>query len=378
MPEYLPTSYASVINPIGDGNCLLSALIMGMSQRNTNLDCSILRTQINDFVLNHPNKYVSQSIPRTVSQWAYDNLIDGHKSIDNRNNPLLQYTEMMRVATPYRCEYASLLEAFAFAIIFNVNLVIYQINDKYTYQNLTSKFMHIDRDTICILYIGNHYQTLVPVRYPSSITPCILPVKKARLDNADNRGKNDTATKIISTHNNNNDLINSAPNIPHILNTKSSNTSIGNENNSKTQHSISIPLSFMNTEEINQIIDHLSGMNIDDLRALYDTIYLKLIKRNGYVVDYNPTLTALLGCHSNTLLLGSSEQSKVASHYIGPYVDKNKTPLAESLDVVYEATEQAKKHPSIAEDTGTNTRFIQYVMTKILNKLCPLMEISNT
>ena len=67
MPEYLPTSYASVINPIGDGNCLLSALIMGMSQRNTNLDCSILRTQINIFLLNHPNKYVSQYIPRTVS-----------------------------------------------------------------------------------------------------------------------------------------------------------------------------------------------------------------------------------------------------------------------------------------------------------------------
>ena len=106
MPDYLPTSYASVINPIGDDKCLLSALIMGMSQRNTNLDCSILRTQINDFLLNHPNKYVSQSIPRTVSQWAYDNLIDGHKSIDNQNNPLLQYTEMMRVATPYRCEYA--------------------------------------------------------------------------------------------------------------------------------------------------------------------------------------------------------------------------------------------------------------------------------
>ena len=60
MPEYLPTSYASVINPIGDGNCLLNALIMGMSQRNTNLDCSILRTQINIFLLNHPNKYVSQ------------------------------------------------------------------------------------------------------------------------------------------------------------------------------------------------------------------------------------------------------------------------------------------------------------------------------
>ena len=111
---------------------------------------------------------------------------------------------------------------------------------------------------------------------------------------------------------------------------------------------------------------------------MYDTIYLKLVRRNGYAVDYNPTLTALLGCHSNTLLLGSSEQSKLAAHYIGPYVDKIKMPLAESLDIVYEANEHAIKYPSIAEDTGSNSRFVQYVMTNILNRLGSLMDISDT
>ena len=80
----------------------------------------------------------------------------------------------------------------------------------------------------------------------------------------------------------------------------------------------------MNVVEINKIISHLSGMDVNDLRTLYDTIYLKLVRHNGYAVDYNPTLTltALLGCHSNTLLIGASEQSKVAAHFIGPYVDK--------------------------------------------------------
>ena len=146
----------------------------------------------------------------------------------------------------------------------------------------------------------------------------------------------------------------------------------------RSDEEFSTHLSFMNMVEVRKIIDHLSGMDVNDLRALYDTIYLKLTTRNGYVVDYNPTLTAVLGCHSNALLLGSSEQSKVAAHYVGPYVDKNKTPLSESLEVVYEATEHAKNHPSIAEDTGTNARFVQYVMTRILNQLGSLMEICDT
>ena len=119
-------------------------------------------------------------------------------------------------------------------------------------------------------------------------------------------------------------------------------------------------------------------MDVNDLLTLCDTIYLKLVRCNGHVIDYNPTLTALLGCHSNTLLLGSSEQIQVAAHYIGPYVDKNETPLAESLDIVYEANEHAKKHPSIAEDTGSNPRFFQYVMTNIVNRLGSFMEMSDT
>ena len=70
----------------------------------------------------------------------------------------------------------------------------------------------------------------------------------------------------------------------------------------------------MNVVEINKIISHLSGMDVNDLRTLYDTIYLKLVRHNGYAVDYNPTSTALLGCHSNTLLLGSFEQSSSSLH----------------------------------------------------------------
>ncbi len=99
---------------------------------------------------------------------------------------------------------------------------------------------------------------------------------------------------------------------------------------------------------------------------------------NGYNVENNPTVIAVLGCHSNALLLGSSEQSKVAAHYVGPYIDKNKTPLGESINVTYDAMEHAKKFPSIAKDSGTNTRFVQYLLTLVLNKLGFLIEIFDT
>jgi len=76
------------------------------------------------------------------------------------------------------------------------------------------------------------------------------------------------------------------------------------------------------------------GTNLLDLQNLYNTVFVELDKCNGYVVDYSPILTAVLGRHTNTLLLGSLEQSKGASYCIGPYGSENKTSLGESLDLI--------------------------------------------
>jgi len=114
------------------------------------------------------------------------------------------------------------------------------------------------------------------------------------------------------------------------------------------------------------------------LQLLYNNVSKKLVDRNGYVVQYNPLLTAILGCNTNSLLLGSTEQSKGAAFYIGPYINKNKNPLIDSLDIVLESIEHARKYPSTADDTGTDKRFVQYVMTRILNQLNALMEVSDT
>ena len=62
--------------------------------------------------------------------------------------------------------------------------------------------------------------------------------------------------------------------------------------------------SFISNTEMKILLDNLMGMNLLDLKTLYDTIFVKLDKRNGYVVDYSPILTAVLGCHTNALLLG--------------------------------------------------------------------------
>ena len=122
----------------------------------------------------------------------------------------------------------------------------------------------------------------------------------------------------------------------------------------------------------------LSSMEEKDLIQLYDTVKNKLVQRNGYVVDYNPALTAILGCHTNSLLLGSSEQAKAAAHYLGPYVDKDKTPLGETLEIIYEAMQYVKTHPSKAGDAGTISRFAQFLLTRILDKLGSLIEYSDT
>ena len=66
----------------------------------------------------------------------------------------------------------------------------------------------------------------------------------------------------------------------------------------------------------------LNGMKLKDLRSLYSNVSLALPDRNGYVVDHNKLLAALMGSNTNSLFLGSREQSKGALFYIGPYINK--------------------------------------------------------
>jgi hypothetical protein len=118
---------------------------------NSNVDCFLLQKQINDFLLDHPKLYLPEFIPITISEWAHDNLTDMGKSINKLDNHLLLYTEMMQDATPGRCEYGSLIEAFGFAEK-NINLAVYQIQFV-MYHMIISKHANNITQSISILYV---------------------------------------------------------------------------------------------------------------------------------------------------------------------------------------------------------------------------------
>ena len=116
----------------------------------------------------------------------------------------------------------------------------------------------------------------------------------------------------------------------------------------------------------------------DKLYSVYNKISTKLIDRNGLVVDYNPLLTALLGCNTNASFLGSKEQSRGALFYIGPYINKNGVDLIDALPLMLKAQEDVLLHPSVAEDSGTQKRHVQHTLTRTLNMLNSQMEVSDT
>ena len=76
--------------------------------------------------------------------------------------------------------------------------------------------------------------------------------------------------------------------------------------------------------------------------------------------------------------MGSREQRKGALFYIGPYISKNLVQIIDSFDLIIEAQEHATKYPSVADDRGTQKRYVQHVMTRVLNKMSGLMEVSDT
>ena len=49
------------------------------------------------------------------------------------------------------------------------------------------------------------------------------------------------------------------------------------------QNTSAVHWSFLNDCEINRVITHLSGIKLNDLKVLYDTVSLKMTKQNGQI-----------------------------------------------------------------------------------------------
>ena len=77
----------------------------------------------------------------------------------------------------------------------------------------------------------------------------------------------------------------------------------------------------MNKEEIDSTIADLSSLQTSDLKKLYERVSDSLPDRNGWVAEFNLVLMAVMGCNTNSILLGCEEQSKSAAFYIGKTCD---------------------------------------------------------
>jgi len=132
------------------------------------------------------------------------------------------------------------------------------------------------------------------------------------------------------------------------------------------------------TPKWKSIMDKLQAFKTKELEKLYDMSSEALPMRNGTVVDFSPVLASLLGCNSNLLHLGSVEQSKAALFYIGPYINKDGVKITDALPIFMKAHEHALNFPSVADDSGTSKRHVQHVLTRVINKMNSLIEVSDT
>jgi hypothetical protein len=121
----------------------------------------------------------------------------------------------------------------------------------------------------------------------------------------------------------------------------------------------------------------IKNVEYKKLIAFYAELVKRLLDANGYVVDHNPILSYCTGSHNNALLLGSSEQAKAAMFYVSPYVSKSKVKLTQCLTTLEKVRRDIQAHPSTAADSGTTKRTVQHFLTRTLNKLNTMMELSD-
>ena len=308
--------------------------------------CEELRATLNKYLQEHCCELLD------TGERFIDNIRSNLKSLGepeetNDEVALKRYIKLMSDATPGECQYGTFLELHVFAHATMNNVVVYHLTpyrrnvSDDAYQQLAIFEVNQYVPTIALLYdcAGQHYQALFAVE---SIAGGVACISRTNFTTADQRVSNKSTSESRTER-------------------KVSEKDNGNDGttNPKTirKASSGVDSAYLGTKKINRLITHLNGMKKIDLQSLYDNVSVKLKRRNGYVVDFNHLLTAILGCNTNTLLLGGTEQSKGAAFYLGPYMQKNKTDLNESIDIVLEATEHAHKYPSVAEDKATNDSF---------------------
>lgn len=119
-------------------------------------------------------------------------------------------------------------------------------------------------------------------------------------------------------------------------------------------------------------------LTVEGLIFLYDNIQKELPGRNGFVVEFNKTITSLTGSNTAVMMLGNACQSKAALFYLSDYLGKNKVGLAQVLSTLEESKKSIEKRGSVAENRGTDVRTVQHWLTRTANSLITAMEVADT
>lgn len=94
------------------------------------------------------------------------------------------------------------------------------------------------------------------------------------------------------------------------------------------------------------------------------------------VVEFNPVITALLGCNTNVGILGSDTQAKSTLWYLLKYITKPPTELSHSLALIHNARQLVENYPSQASDSGTDQRTAMHFLTRCINQFYGAVEVS--
>jgi hypothetical protein len=132
--------------------------------------------------------------------------------------------------------------------------------------------------------------------------------------------------------------------------------------------------------EATRVLTCLEGLTLDGLEIVYLNLQAELPFFNRYVVEYNSTLTALIGSNTDAMLLGNMEQSKATMFYLAPYLQKDKFQVLQMLTIALESRrfiDTLSIHtPSVAGEAGTTERYVQRWLARAMNSLDVAKEIT--
>jgi hypothetical protein len=120
------------------------------------------------------------------------------------------------------------------------------------------------------------------------------------------------------------------------------------------------------------VVEKLRRLSENEKRQFAEEIS----KRNCYLVETSPTAALLLCCNTNAQVLGATEQAKGVVQYLVNYITKHSAPLAVVASLVAAARRHTIRFPSTAEDGATELRQTKYLVTRVINNITGMSEVS--